>query len=48
MQLIELSPEEMEELAALEKDISFRVCKPWWTGNGDLGFPDCRAQGPPK
>ncbi|KAI0090451.1 Aldo/keto reductase [Irpex rosettiformis] len=48
MKLVELSQEEMNELATLEKGSAFRVCKPWWTGHGDLGFLDCRAQGPPR
>ncbi|GJE85134.1 aldo/keto reductase [Phanerochaete sordida] len=46
--IIDLSDEEVAELHAIEKTAAFRACYPWWTGWGDLGFPDCRAMGPPK
>ncbi|KAI0701079.1 Aldo/keto reductase [Cytidiella melzeri] len=44
LKLIELDASEVEELSSLEKTIPFRVCKPWWTGWGHIGFPDCRAE----
>ena len=46
--LVDLSQEELDELKSIEKESSFRACYPWWTGWGDLGFPDCRASGPPR
>ena len=46
--LVDLSDAEIAELHAIEKSAPFRACYPWWTGWGDLGFPDCRAMGPPK
>ncbi|KIP04495.1 hypothetical protein PHLGIDRAFT_109503 [Phlebiopsis gigantea 11061_1 CR5-6] len=46
--IIDLTDDEIAELNALEKTAPFRACYPWWTGWGDLGFPDCRALGPPK
>ncbi len=48
LKLVDLSSEEIDELTSLEKKSPFRVCKPWWTGHGDLGFEDCRKEGPPK
>ncbi|KAI0763166.1 Aldo/keto reductase [Irpex lacteus] len=48
LKLVDLSSEEIDELTSLEKESPFRVCKPWWTGHGDLGFEDCRKEGPPK
>ena len=39
---------EMKELIDIEKAHTFRACYPWWTGWGDIGFPDCKASGPPK
>lgn len=46
--LVDLAVEEIAELHSIEKTAAFRACYPWWTGWGDLGFPDCRATGPPK
>ena len=46
--LVELSQEEIDELKSIEQKKHFRACYPWWTGWGDLGFPDCRATGPPQ
>lgn len=48
LKLVELEQSEIDELASIEKTAPFRACYPWWTGWGDLGFPDCRAMGPPK
>ena len=42
------SKDEIAELNAVEKTAPFRACYPWWTYWGDLGFPDCRAMGPPN
>ncbi|GBE83967.1 Glycerol 2-dehydrogenase (NADP(+)) [Sparassis crispa] len=39
--IIDLSPEDVAELTAIEKDHHFRACAPNWTGWGSLGFPDC-------
>ncbi|KAF8183116.1 NADP-dependent oxidoreductase domain-containing protein [Pholiota molesta] len=39
--LVDLTEEEIQELQALDKTSHFRVCKPAWTGWGDLGFKDC-------
>lgn len=46
--LLDLAPEEISELADIEKTLQYRACYPWWAGHGDLGFPDCRKTGPPK
>lgn len=46
--LVELSKEEMDEMNEIEKSSHFRVCYPWWTGWGHLGWPDCKASGPPE
>ncbi|KAI0941978.1 hypothetical protein AcV7_002528 [Taiwanofungus camphoratus] len=39
--IINLSPEEIQELFAIEKTAHFRACTPYWTGYGSIGFPDC-------
>lgn len=39
MKLVELTEEEVKKLDALHQTHSFRVCKPGWTGWGDLEFP---------
>ena len=46
--IIDLTDDEIAELNDLEKTAPFRACYPWWAGWGDLGFPDCRAMGPPR
>ena len=46
--IIDLDEAEIQELHDIEKTHKFRACYPWWAGWGDLGFPDCRALGPPK
>ena len=39
---VDLSPEEVQKLFDIEKEGSRRVCKPFWTGYGDIGFEDCK------
>ncbi|KAH9478655.1 Glycerol 2-dehydrogenase (NADP(+)) [Psilocybe cubensis] len=39
--VIDLTPEEVQELQDIDKTNHFRVCHPNWTGWGSLGFPDC-------
>jgi len=41
--VIDLSPEEIDELNAINKTQMFRACNPEWTGHGHLGFPDRKA-----
>nr|VWP01928.1 Aspartyl proteinase [Ganoderma boninense] len=38
--LVDLSDEDVLELTALEQKNHNRVCKPFWTGWGTIGFPD--------
>ncbi|KAI0628570.1 Aldo/keto reductase [Trametes polyzona] len=38
--IIDLSEEDIKELASIEKENHNRVCKPYWTGWGNIGFPD--------
>jgi len=40
--LIDLTPEELQKLYDVEKAGTSRVCKPYWTGYGAIGFPDCQ------
>jgi len=40
LKIIDLSDEEVRKLLDIHKTDSFRVCKPQWTGWGNLGFPD--------
>ena len=40
--IVDLSPEEIQRLFDIEKQGSRRVCKPFWTGYGDIGFEDCK------
>ncbi|KZT70056.1 Aldo/keto reductase [Daedalea quercina L-15889] len=40
--IVDLSPEEVQKLFDIEKAGSKRVCKPFWTGYGDIGFADCK------
>jgi len=42
MKIVDLAPEEVQTLFAIEKEGSRRVCKPFWTGYGDIGFADCK------
>ncbi|KAJ3555803.1 hypothetical protein NM688_g2372 [Phlebia brevispora] len=46
--LIDLDDADIKELNDIEKSHTFRACYPWWTGWGDIGFPDCKASGPPE
>jgi len=39
--IIDLTPQDIAELASIEKQHHFRACAPNWTGWGSLGFPDC-------
>jgi glycerol 2-dehydrogenase (NADP+) len=41
LRVIDLAPEDMEELHEIDKTGHFRACHPAWTGWGSLGFPDC-------
>ncbi|KDQ14555.1 hypothetical protein BOTBODRAFT_345685 [Botryobasidium botryosum FD-172 SS1] len=44
--LVDLTPEEVQEIKNISKTSVFRVCAPQWTGWGDLGFPtDTEALG---
>ncbi|KAH9852383.1 Aldo/keto reductase [Lenzites betulinus] len=38
--IIDLTEEDIKELASIEKETHIRVCKPDWTGWGNIGFPD--------
>lgn len=40
--IIDLTPEEINELHDIDKTHHFRACHPSWTGFGGLGFPDCK------
>ncbi|KAH9916994.1 Aldo/keto reductase [Epithele typhae] len=40
MKIVDLSEEDVKELTAIEKEKHLRVCKPYWTGWGNIGFPD--------
>lgn len=44
--IIDLTEEDIKELSLIEKTNPMRVCKPWWTGWGDLGFPDLKGTSP--
>jgi len=41
MKIIDLTPEDIQKLNDVEKTNFSRVCKPYWTGYGGIGFPDC-------
>ncbi|PCH35112.1 Aldo/keto reductase [Wolfiporia cocos MD-104 SS10] len=41
MTIVDLSASELQELKEIEKTSPSRVCKPFWTGYGAIGFPDC-------
>ena len=38
--IIDLAEEDIQELTAIEKNNHIRICKPFWTGWGAIGFPD--------
>ena len=38
--IVDLTEEDVKELASIEKENHLRVCKPYWTGWGNIGFPD--------
>ncbi|KAI0641329.1 Aldo/keto reductase [Trametes meyenii] len=38
--LVDLADEDVKELTEIEKTNHNRVCKPYWTGWGNIGFPD--------
>lgn len=38
--IVDLTEEDVKELAAIEKENHNRFCKPYWTGWGNIGFPD--------
>lgn len=40
--IIDLAPEDIDTLQAIDNTDHFRVCHPNWTGYGSLGFPDCK------
>lgn len=40
--IIDLSDEDLAKLNDVEKAGTQRVCKPYWTGYGGIGFPDCQ------
>jgi len=42
MQIVDLSEEEVQKLFDIEKEGSIRICRPFWTGYGDIGFADCK------
>jgi len=44
--IIDLTDEDVKELSDIERTSPMRVCKPWWTGWGDLGFPDLKGKTP--
>lgn len=43
LKVVDLSAEELEALAEIDKSHHFRACKPFWTGWGHLGWEDCKA-----
>ncbi|KAL1948822.1 hypothetical protein VTO73DRAFT_10628 [Trametes versicolor] len=38
--IVDLTEEDIKEIASIEKENHNRVCKPYWTGWGNIGFPD--------
>ncbi|TCD62760.1 hypothetical protein EIP91_006432 [Steccherinum ochraceum] len=44
--IVDLTEEEVKELREIEQTAPFRVCTPWWTHWGDLGFPDLKGKEP--
>ena len=38
--IVDLSDEDVRELIAIEFENHTRFCKPYWTGWGNIGFPD--------
>ncbi|KZV66476.1 Aldo/keto reductase [Peniophora sp. CONT] len=40
--IVDLTEEDIEALAAIDKTAHFRVCSPTWTGWGSLGFADVK------
>ena len=42
--LVDLSDEDVRELTAIEQKNHKRMCKPFWTGWGAIGFPDLEEQ----
>ncbi|OSX61141.1 hypothetical protein POSPLADRAFT_1182299 [Postia placenta MAD-698-R-SB12] len=40
--IIDLTPEDLQKVSDVEKAGTLRVCKPYWTGYGGIGFPDCQ------
>ena len=40
MKIVDFTEEDLKELAGIEKEKHLRVCKPYWTGWGNIGFPD--------
>ena len=38
--MVELKEDDIIELAGIEKEKHFRAWKPYWTGWGNIGFPD--------
>lgn len=38
--IVDLTDEDIKEIASIEKENHNRVCKPYWTGWGNIGFPD--------
>lgn len=46
--LVDLEEADVKALNDIEKSHTFRACYPWWTGYGHIGFPDCKASGPPS
>lgn len=38
--IIDLAEEDVKELAGVEKNNHKRLGKPYWTGWGNIGFPD--------
>lgn len=43
LKTVDLSEKEVAELFEIDKSHHFRACKPFWTGWGHLGWPDCKA-----
>ncbi|KAH8087158.1 Aldo/keto reductase [Cristinia sonorae] len=46
LKIVDLTEEDIKELSEIEKTNPRRVCTPWWTGWGDLGFPDMKGKAP--
>ncbi len=38
--IVDLTEEDIKALFELEKENHTRFCKPYWTGWGNIGFPD--------